>query len=671
MPLSNWRDAADRIRCLLQNNINMKELLRKISNWYFSRKALPYWCILVMDCMAVYVSGLFVYYLQHGGLELAQYFWQVTFGLGLCLIVYIISFFAFHTYNGVMRYSSFVDLHRVAYSTALASVGTCLLHQVQVYAKLAPYLLIPRFDSVIMLFIVATMLMWCLRVLVKSLHDTYRGDANIQKVFIYGCMQGGIALAKSLKNENLQRYRLCGFISTDRSLNGTWLLGEQVHFDEDKVVATMKRYQVAVLLVSPLQTNHFITRTTLIDALVAANIKIMMMPRGVEEWDGKSELTHQQLHEVEIEDLLPREKIEVDMDAIGEMLHDKRILITGAAGSIGSEMARQVAKFQLADLILVDQAETPMHDVRLYMARNHSDLHVATIVTSICKPDRMEKIFSEYRPEYVFHAAAYKHVPMMEDNPTEAVQNNIHGTRVIADLALKYGTKKFVMISTDKAVNPTNVMGCSKRICEIYCQSLNKAIAEGSLKFETANGKKPETQFVTTRFGNVLGSNGSVIPIFKEQIRKGGPVTVTHKDIIRFFMLIPEACRLVLEAGTMGKGGEIFVFDMGEPVRIADLAQRMIDLSGAKDVKIEFTGLRDGEKLYEEVLSDKEGTKPTVHPKIMVASVREYPYELALQNEKELYELSFTADDMTIVKKMKEIVLEFKSKHSKYEILDK
>ena len=671
MPLSNWRDAADRIRCLLQNNINMKELLRKISNWYFSRKALPYWCILVMDCMAVYVSGLFVYYLQHGGLELAQYFWQVTFGLGLCLIVYIISFFAFHTYNGVMRYSSFVDLHRVAYSTALASVGTCLLHQVQVYAKLAPYLLIPRFDSVIMLFIVATMLMWCLRVLVKSLHDTYRGDANIQKVFIYGCMQGGIALAKSLKNENLQRYRLCGFISTDRSLNGTWLLGEQVHFDEDKVVATMKRYQVAVLLVSPLQTNHFITRTTLIDALVAANIKIMMMPRGVEEWDGKSELTHQQLHEVEIEDLLPREKIEVDMDAIGEMLHDKRILITGAAGSIGSEMARQVAKFQPADLILVAQAETPMHDVRLYMARNHSDLHVATIVTSICKPDRMEKIFSEYRPEYVFHAAAYKHVPMMEDNPTEAVQNNIHGTRVIADLALKYGTKKFVMISTDKAVNPTNVMGCSKRICEIYCQSLNKAIAEGSLKFETANGKKPETQFVTTRFGNVLGSNGSVIPIFKEQIRKGGPVTVTHKDIIRFFMLIPEACRLVLEAGTMGKGGEIFVFDMGEPVRIADLAQRMIDLSGAKDVKIEFTGLRDGEKLYEEVLSDKEGTKPTVHPKIMVASVREYPYELALQNEKELYELSFTADDMTIVKKMKEIVLEFKSKHSKYEILDK
>ena len=293
----------------------------------------------------------------------------------------------------------------------------------------------------------------------------------------------------------------------------------------------------------------------------------------------------------------------------------------------------------------------------------------------------MEKIFAEYHPEYVFHAAAYKHVPMMEDNPAMAVQNNIYGTRVIADLAVKYGTKKFVMISTDKAVNPTNVMGCSKRICEIYCQALNKAIADGSYKGNvaqpttnnpqpTTHNQQPTTQFITTRFGNVLGSNGSVIPIFKEQIKKGGPVTVTHPDIIRFFMLIPEACQLVLEAGTMGHGGEIFVFDMGKPVRIADLAQRMIDLSHAKDVKIQFTGLRDGEKLYEEVLSEAESNRPTPHPKIMVARVREYPYDLALQNEKELYDLSFTYDDMAIVKKMKEIVPEYKSRHSKYETLD-
>ena len=312
---------------------------------------------------------------------------------------------------------------------------------------------------------------------------------------------------------------------------------------------------------------------------------------------------------------------------------------------------------------------------------NYPEMVATTIVGSICNQTQMEEIFRKHRPEYVFHAAAYKHVPMMEDNPAMAVQNNIYGTRVIADLAVKYGTKKFVMISTDKAVNPTNVMGCSKRICEIYCQALNKAIADGSCKGNveqpttndpqpTTHNPQPTTQFITTRFGNVLGSNGSVIPIFKEQIKKGGPVTVTHPDIIRFFMLIPEACQLVLEAGTMGHGGEIFVFDMGKPVRIADLAQRMIDLSHAKDVKIQFTGLRDGEKLYEEVLSEAESNRPTPHPKIMVARVREYPYDLALQNEKELYDLSFTYDDMAIVKKMKEIVPEYKSRHSKYETLD-
>lgn len=632
---------------------------KKLSDWYFSRKVLSYWCILVMDCAAVYVSGLFVYYLQHGGVELAQHFWQVTFGLGVCLIVYIIAFVAFHTFHGVMRYSSFVDLHRVAYSTAIAGVGVCLLHQVQVYAKFTPYMLIPRFDSALMLFIVATMLMWGLRVLVKSMYDIYRGDASIQKVFIYGCMSGGVALAKSLKNENPQRYRLRGFISTDMSLNGSWLLGEQVHYDEDAVVEIMKKYNVTSLLVSPLQTEYFITRTSLIDVLIAANIKIMMSPAGAEEWDGKSELTHQQLHEVEIEDLLPREKIEVDMDAIGAMLTGRRVFITGAAGSIGSEIVRQVASYKPAEMILVNQAETPMHGIRLMMARQFSDVKNETVVASITDKDHMEKLFSEHCPEYVFHAAAFKHVPMLEDNPIQAVRNNIAGTRVIVDLALKYGTKKFVMISTYKAVNPTNVMGCSKRICEIYCQSLNQAILDGKVK--------GETQFVTTRFGNVLGSNGSVIPLFKEQIRKGGPITVTHPDIIRYFMLIPEACKLVLEAGTMGKGGEIFVFDMGKPVKIVDLANRMISLSGTKNVDIQFTGLRDGEKLYEELLAAQENTKPTHHPKIMIAEVRSYDYEEVKQNEDELLQLTFTHDDMQIVKKMKEIVLEFKSRQSKYQ----
>ena len=646
--------------------------LRKLCNWYFSRKALPYWGILAMDCTIVFLSGLFVYYLQHGGLSFALHFWQVTFGLCVCLVLYVFAFFIFHTYHGVMRYSSFVDLHRVAYSTATASIGVCILHQIQVHGGFTPYLLIPRFENSLLLFIVATMLMWCLRVFVKSLHDISRGDDSIQKVFIYGCMQGGIALAKSIRNENPRRYRLRGFISTDPSLNGSWLLGEHVYLDDDNVVETMKKYQVSTLLVSPLQREKFITRTTLIDSLIKAGIKILISPAEAVEWDGKSDLSHKELREVEIEDLLPRDKIEIDMNAIGNMLQGKRILITGAAGSIGSEMSRQVAKYNPSELVLVDQAETPMHDVRLYMARNHGDLKTWTIVGSITNNKQMERIFSEHKPEYVFHAAAYKHVPMMEDNPAMAVQNNIYGTRVIADLAVKYGTKKFVMISTDKAVNPTNVMGCSKRICEIYCQALNAHLRQQEAKNPSLQGGAGVgCQFVTTRFGNVLGSNGSVIPIFKDQIRKGGPVTVTHKDIIRFFMLIPEACRLVLQAGTMGHGGEIYVFDMGKPVRIADLAQRMIDLSGAKGVEIQYTGLRDGEKLYEEVLNDAEQTKPTSHPKIMVAQVREYPYSLALQNEIDLYELSIHSDDMSIVKKMKEIVPEYKSQHSKYEVLDK
>lgn len=627
----------------------------KLCNWYFSKNALPYWCILLIDCALVYVSGLIIFYIQHGGLMLAQRFWPLTLGLLLCLGVYIVSFFAFHTFKGVIRYSSFVDLHRVVYSTLAATVGVCLLHQIQVYAVLINYILIPSIDSAFLIFVLSTCLLCGTRIVVKSLHDTYRGNDTIKQVFVYGSMEGGIALAKSIRAEVPARFKLCGFVSDKPNTGGMWLLGVKVYEDNDNLLNVIREKQISVMLVSPLMTEKFTKRTSLIDGLVNDGVKIMMMPPA-EEWDGKSTLSHRQLHEVDIEELLPREKIEVDMDAIGNMLRGKRILITGAAGSIGSEMSRQVAKFNPSELVLVDQAETPMHDVRLYMARNHSDLKVWTIVGSITNKEQMERIFSEHKPEYVFHAAAYKHVPMMEDNPAMAVQNNIYGTRVIADLAVKYGTKKFVMISTDKAVNPTNVMGCSKRICEIYCQSLD--------------AHQDTTQFITTRFGNVLGSNGSVIPIFKEQIRKGGPVTVTHPDIIRFFMLIPEACRLVLEAGTMGKGGEIFVFDMGEPVKIVDLAKRMIRLSGAKDIEIKFSGLREGEKLYEEVLNDAEQTKPTVHPKIKVAAVRQYPYELALQNEIELYNLSATYDDMAIVKKMKEIVPEYRSNQSKYKILD-
>ncbi len=521
--------------------------------------------------------------------------------------------------------------------------------------------LFPCFTTILILYLFSTLVLWFERIVVKRLYDLFRTD-NAKPAVIYGTKEGGISLAKSITAVKNKKYSLHAFISDGQEMKGAYLMGKPVYLNEPGLAAILKRQGVRVLLVSPLKNDKFRDNQKMIDEFIEAGIQIMMM-HPAEEWDGKDNtLSHRQLHKVAVEDLLPRDKIEVDMEAIGSLLRGKRILITGAAGSIGSEMVRQVARFHPAEMILIDQAETPMHDIRLMMAGKYSDVKNETIVTSITNQDHMEKIFSEHRPDYVFHAAAYKHVPMMEDDPAIAVQNNIYGTKVIADLAVKYGTKKFVMISTDKAVNPTNVMGCSKRICEIYCQSLNQGIQEGKVE--------GVTQFVTTRFGNVLGSNGSVIPIFNEQIQKGGPVTVTHPDIIRFFMLIPEACKLVLEAGTMGKGGEIFVFDMGKPVKIVDLAKRMIQLSGAGKIEIKFTGLRDGEKLYEEVLSSKENTLPTSNPKIMVAKVREYDYDTACRNEERLLEVSRSFDDMAIVKVMKEIVPEYKSRNSKYEALD-
>lgn len=640
----------------------MATLLNRISNRYFSHQALPYWCVLAIDSAIVLFSGYAGQYLVHDGAFLLTNFWPITFGLLLSLVYFFIAFRIFHTYSGVVRFSSFVDLARVGAATLLGSTLTCITGIVLTSLNYEA-ILFPNVASSAILFAFSAFFMFLVRIIVKTMYDSFRNDANMQRVFIYGNQEGGVSLAKYIQNQNPKKYSLVGFVSINPSDDGQYLMGERVYAEgKNDLIKVIKQARAKAIFISPLRVKHFREQTQFIDALIANDITIIMMPQ-VEEWDGKSALNFNTLREVDVEDLLPREKIEVNMEAIGQLLHDKRILITGAAGSIGSEMVRQIATFAPAEMTLIDQAETPMHDIRLYMARNHAYIKVETIVTSITDSEHMEKIFAEHRPDYVFHAAAYKHVPMMEDNPAQAVRNNINGTRIIADLAVKYGTKKFVMISTDKAVNPTNVMGCSKRICEIYCQSLNKAIAKGKVK--------GETQFITTRFGNVLGSNGSVIPLFREQIMNGGPVTVTHPDIIRYFMLIPEACKLVLEAGTMGNGGEIFVFDMGKPVKIVDLAKRMIKLSKAENIKIEYTGLRDGEKLYEEVLSDKENTKPTIHPKIMIASVRDYDYETACCNEERLLEVSNTFDDMAIVKVMKEIVPEYKSQVSKYQALDK
>ena len=636
----------------------MRDPFSRLSTWYFSKKSLPYWGIILLDCCLILFSGLLVYALNNGVLSTLDILGHLLVTLLVCLIPYLVGFRLFHTYSGIIRYSSFVDLQKVGFAVLFGLICVVVF---QALTDFSPYLVYIRKRDLILSALLAMSLMWMMRVFVKFFYVSTFRVAKAERAFIYGVKQGGVSLAKSIQNQDPARFVLAGFISDMAEIGNRYLMGVKVYPNNEDLIGVMRRQQADVLLVSPLKVEAIRNNQEMVDRLIKANIKIYMTP-AAQEWDGRSDLSHTQLREVNIEDLLPRDKIEIDLEAVRKQLTGKRILITGAAGSIGSEIVRQVAQFAPERMVLIDQAETPLHDVRLMMARQWSNIESYTVVSDICVRERMEELFEEHRPDYVFHAAAYKHVPMMEDNPEESVRNNVDGTRVIADLAVKYGTRKFVMVSTDKAVNPTNVMGCSKRICEIYVQSLDQAIKDGKV-----SGR---TQFVTTRFGNVLGSNGSVIPLFKEQIKRGGPVTVTHKDIIRFFMLIPEACKLVLEAGTMGNGGEIFVFDMGKPVRIVDLAERMIRLSGVKGIEIRFTGLRDGEKLYEEVLNEEETSKPTFHPKIKIAQVRAYDYADANLRIDALVHACAVEGDMQIVKRMKEIVPEFKSQHSKYEVLD-
>lgn len=636
--------------------MNMK-FFNRLSNWYFSKKSLPYWCIFWIDCAVTFVSYLFIYQQINSGAKALSILGQLSMLFAIFTLFHAIGFRIFHTYDGILRYSSFIDLQRVFYAVTFGAVLSAITKDMLLSTHFFPGVEI-EYRNIVLGALISTLVLWAIRVIAKTIFDVSLSDYNIKHAFIYGVKEGGIGLAKQIKNSKPMKFKLMGFISDDAEIKHHHLMGTKVYAPDLNTIRKMRNNNISTLLISPGAINVFRAKKDFQDALLAEGIHIYMPT--TQEWNRNEQ---QQLKEVSIEDLLPRDEISIDMESVGSMLHGKRILITGSAGSIGSEIVRQIAKYSPAELILIDSAETPQHDIRLMMAKQFPDIKAETIVTTICSKSRMEHIFKTYLPDYVFHAAAYKHVPMMENNPCESIQNNVYGTKILADLAVKYGVKKFVMISTDKAVNPTNVMGCSKRICEIYVQSLNKAIEEGII-----NGK---TQFVTTRFGNVLGSNGSVIPLFKKQIKAGGPVTVTDPRIIRYFMLIPEACKLVLEAGTKGNGGEIFVFDMGKPVKIADMAQRMINLSGAKNVEIKYTGLRAGEKLYEEVLNEKESTKPSFHDKIRIAEVREYDYTEVSKQIDDLIEKSKLYDEMLTVKCMKEIVPEYKSNNSIYEKLDK
>jgi len=637
--------------------------IEKLTNWYFSKNALPYWSVLILDCLICYFSGIFVFWLYYHGAVTLGNIGVLSKTIFVYMIFNLIGFKVFRTYSGIFRYSSFVDLQRVASAMALSCIIAEIVHYL-IYPMHQSWKFVPlQGRQILAMYVVATILMWAVRVLVKTLYDVSFSSDKGKRTLIYGVRDGGVGLAKNIRNEKPARFQLNGFVTHESDYQNHILMGVKVYQVNSNLKDLIREKHITAFLVSPLQNEVFRKDTALQDILIDAGVKIYMSSES-KEWSADDDFSATKLKEISIDDLLPRNEIQINLEQVGKMIEGTKVLITGSAGSIGNEILKQVATFKPSELVLIDIAETPQNDVKIMMEKNFPEIKTHVVVGSITNQERMERIFEDFRPDYVFHAAAYKHVPLMEENPSESVQNNVYGTKVVADLSARYGVKKFVMLSTDKAVNPTNVMGCSKRICEIYVQSLDAAIKR------QAQGASSTTQFVTTRFGNVLGSNGSVIPLFKQQIQAGGPVTVTDPDIIRYFMLIPEACKLVLEAGTQGHGGEIFVFDMGTPVRIADLAKRMISLSGAHGVEIKYTGLRPGEKLYEEVLSDEENTIESFHEKIRIANVRKYDYDTVSKQIDELIVLSNTYDDMAIVKKMKDIVPEYISNNSVFGALD-
>ena len=650
----------------MRNSNTFKEIQRSdIFSHIPQMSYLPRWGVLLMDMMlctiafwlSVWVGSGFFHYPTYGTP-------MISLGLQYVIVmaVQLVAFWAFHTYSGILRYSTFIDTVKVLLANISTSLVLIAFNIVMDYA-IGRH---PLLNTVLVIYMpTAFVFLFTLRVGVKTLSETMERSQFTPRVMIYGTKTAGLAIAKMLRSAGNTPYRPMGFIADSNERSGYELAGLTVRALNEKLFDWMKKRNIRHVIVSPLKMSSLNPAKDL-QIFIDHNIRILTTPY-FKQWDNIDEIDMQRIGRIDsihIEDLLERPKIEIDTANVRQILNRRVVLVSGAAGSIGNELVRQIQRYKPQVTILLEMAESPLHDLMLDLQSQFPSSRFIPIIADIRNRERIEQIFSEMRPDIVYHAAAYKHVPLMESFPNEAIQTNVSGTKNMADMSVKYGVSRFVMISTDKAVNPTNIMGASKRIAEIYVQSL----------FRKLNAQNADcTKFITTRFGNVLGSNGSVIPYFRKQIAAGGPVTVTHPDIIRYFMTIPEACCLVMEAGTLGNGGEIFVFDMGEPVKILDLARNMIRLAGFtpdKDIPIIFTGLRPGEKLYEELLNQKETTLPTSNEKIMVARVRESDYDEVSKRIDKLIDTSRLSKPFTTVSLMKQIVPEFISNNSIYEQLD-
>lgn len=619
----------------------------------FDRSA-PRWIVFAID-MGISLVALITAYLLRFNFAIPEpEYNNFAFVFTLVLFLKGLSFYLFKTHSGIIRHTSLNDFLRIFVSVFCVLI---LLGLLNVVSFISDSVFLVPYSVLIIDFLLTFFLMGTFRTTVKIMfHELQRSSKDRIHVIIFGAGESGVTTKRALDRVTDVKYNVVAFFDDSTTKSGKRLEGVTI-LPGDQLEDFLINHRVDQLIIAAQQMDTR-KKSTIVELALNYRIKTLNVP-AVTDWIN-GELNVKQLKKVRIEDLLGRKQIQLNMDRIREQIRGKRVLITGAAGSIGSGLVRQVARYQPDSILMLDQAETPLYEIELEVDEKYGKGTAEVVIGDIRDRNRMENMFRTFRPEIVYHAAAYKHVPLMENNPAEAIKTNVSGTMNLVDLADEYGVEKFVMVSTDKAVNPTNVMGASKRIAEIYAQSKN-------------TGAK-KTKYITTRFGNVLGSNGSVIPIFRKQIEQGGPLTVTHAEITRFFMTIPEACQLVLEAGMMGAGGEIFIFDMGESVKIVDLAKKMIRLSGlevGKDIEIKFTGLRPGEKLYEELLADEENTQKTHHPQIMIAQVRTYDFEEVSQQIHGLTDLYHAQDNVQIVAKMKEIVPEFLSRNSKYTELDK